>query len=396
MLLLPRLYKEELIFRFRISVCFLIMFFLLSWYAQPVLALDTSRSFFLSNFYYNSLIGDGEFIDINNMSETDIQNFLIGKGSYLKDFSEATDITPNRSAAKIIYEAAHGKYQATGTLNGIVVNESTGTVSPKVILATLQKEQSLITTPERNDGRLQRAMGYACPDGNSCNPSFLGFTKQVENAAWQLRYNYERASGHGFTDYQVSETRSYSDPTGSYSVTHNNRATASLYRYTPHVFNGNYNFWKLMFEYFNSTPPSPTTAFVNDASEVDTRTYKNSFTLEGTKTADSRVFFVGREIAGTGSNRWKIQFEPNVGRVSYNLEYKDSNANAIFGIKKITIDRHKSGDVNGDAKVDLLDLSILANAWGRNVPDDDWTNLNPESDSEINLLDLSILSANWN
>jgi hypothetical protein len=323
------------------------------------------------------------------MSEGDIQNFLQDKGSYLKDFEEG-----GRRASRIIYDAAHGYNEATGTLNGIAVNTSTGTISPKAILVTLQKEQSLITITDRNDGRLQRAMGYACPDGNSGNPNYSGFTKQVENGAWQLRYNYERAQGYGYSDYQVNETRSYSDPSGSYSVTHNNRATASLYRYTPHVFNGNYNFWKLMIEYFGSIPPSPTTAFINDASEVDTRTYKNNFTLEGTKTADTRVFFVGREIAGNGSNRWKLQFEPNVGKISYNIEYKDSSNN-ILATKKVTIDRHRSGDVNGDSKTDLLDLSIIANAWSRNVPDDDWTNLNPETDSEINILDLSILSANW-
>jgi hypothetical protein len=40
------------------------------------------------------------------------------------------------------------------------------------------------------------------------------------------------------------------------AVTLTNAATTALYRYTPHVFNGNYNFWKyytLWFRYPNGT-----------------------------------------------------------------------------------------------------------------------------------------------
>lgn len=193
-----------------------------------------------ASFNSSNLISDGEFINVNSMTKDEIQRFLEGQGSYLKDHAENS-----RSAAQIIYDAAHGYGDATGSINGITVDTSTGTVSPKVILVTLQKEQSLISKTTRDDTALSKAMGYGCPDSGSCSSTYAGFTKQVENAAWQFRYNYERASGTGFSDYQVGQAFSWSDWNGTNTGTYGNRATASLYRYTPHVYNGNYNFWNL-------------------------------------------------------------------------------------------------------------------------------------------------------
>ena len=187
-----------------------------------------------AGFNPSNLISDGEFTDINRLDTGAIQRFLERKGSFLKNISEG-----GRSAAQIIYDAAHGKNDGSGSLNGITINESTGTVNPAVILTTLQKEQSLMTMTTRSDSALQHAMGYACPDSGGCNSKYATFTKQVENGAWQLRYNYERSSGHGFSDYQVGQSFNFDGNTGTFS----NKATASLYRYTPHVYNGNYNFY---------------------------------------------------------------------------------------------------------------------------------------------------------
>ncbi|MFH1909720.1 MAG: hypothetical protein ABIJ72_00800, partial [bacterium] len=210
-------------------------------------------SVFVSNakatsFNQSNLISNFDFINVNSRSTSEIQFFLQNRNSYLKDFSEG-----GRSAAQIIHEASHGHGDASGSINGITVNSSTGTVAPGVILATLQKEQSLISRTTQDTNAINKAMGYACPDSGSCNPSYLGFTKQVESGAWQLRYNYERAQGKGFSDYQVGQSFNYDGDIGTFS----NRATASLYRYTPHVYNGNYNFWNL----FHNTYQFQTAAF---------------------------------------------------------------------------------------------------------------------------------------
>ncbi|KKP88441.1 MAG: Curculin domain protein (Mannose-binding) lectin, partial [Berkelbacteria bacterium GW2011_GWA2_35_9] len=204
-----------------------------------------------SSFNQNNLISDGAFIDKDSMSVTEIQNFLSDKGSYLKDYSSG-----GRSAAQIIWDASHGYGDASGSINGISVTTSTGTVSPKVILVTLQKEQSLISRTTQNDSALNAAMGYACPDSGGCSSTYAGFTKQVENGAWQLRYNYERAQGTGFSDYQVGQSTTFSDWNGNNSVTFDNRATASLYRYTPHVYNGNYNFWNIFTNTYSFESPA--------------------------------------------------------------------------------------------------------------------------------------------
>lgn len=174
-------------------------------------------------FDNGNLASDEGFININAMDKNAIQSFLNSKGGFLKSYSEG-----GRSAAQIIYDAAHGHGDASGSINGISVHD---TISPIAIMAMLQKEQSLITMKKKNDGSLNAAMGYGCPDGGGCDGKFKGFTKQVENAAWQLRYNYERASGQGFKNYQVGQTLTIDGQ----KIKLGNRTTSALYRYTPHL-----------------------------------------------------------------------------------------------------------------------------------------------------------------
>lgn len=168
------------------------------------------------------VLNDTSFITTNALTPNEIQAILVKNGSFLKDFREG-----GRSAAQIIWDAAHGYGDASETLNGISVKN---TISPVAILATLQKEQSLVTMRTKNDGSLNAAMGYGCPDSGGCDSRYRGFTKQVENGSWQLRYNYERASGHGFKDFQVGKTVIIDGK--SQKIT--SRWLSSLWRYTPH------------------------------------------------------------------------------------------------------------------------------------------------------------------
>lgn len=218
----------------------IIFLLLISYYSFPITPAQAK------DFDQNNLISDGEFTNIETMTTEEVQDFLTRKGSFLKDFSEN-----GRSAAQIIAEAARGGGEASGKYGDIDI---TRTVNPKVILVTLQKEQSLISKTSQDDDALRKAMGYACPDSGGCNSKYAGFTKQVENGAWQLRYNYERAT-KGYSDYQVGQTQTFSDFNGSHTVTFANKATAALYRYTPHVYNGNYNFFNLYFNTYNFETP---------------------------------------------------------------------------------------------------------------------------------------------
>lgn len=367
-----------------------------------VWALDASPQIFLDTQAYSRLIEDGDFINKDAMSVQDIQNFLASNGSYLASApsDQLGEGNYGRSAAQIIWDAAHGKYDAAGTLNGIVINESTGTVSPRVILITLQKEQSLVTISDYQPNRLRAAMGYGCPDGSGCDPDYEGFTNQVEWGSWQLRYNYERAQGHGFSDYQVNGTKSmsynFSDPplSGVVTVVYTNRSTASLYRYTPHITYGNYNFWKLSRTWFGMSGGSGSGSNVNDYSSITLNTYGTTVKISGSKESASTVHFGSTQVGSSGSTSWSYQFTPSLGSNNYNFEYRASGG-SVQGTKVVTVERRKPGDIDGSGRVDLADLSLISNGWGVTIVGEDWRNLNPESDNEINLLDLSIFANNW-
>ncbi len=346
---------------------------------------------------YNNLISDEDFQNNSAASVEQIQAFLNEKGGALKDFSEG-----GRSAAQIIYDAAHGAGDAQGNVSsiGFFVKSS---VNPIVILATLQKEQSLITNSAPEPSDYLHAMGYGCPDSGGCSSSYEGFTKQVEVGAWQLQWNYYRASGMGYSDYQVGQTVTLTNTDHpNLDVTFRNRATAALYRYTPHVYYGNYNFWLFFNDYkqwFLSHPgpspaPSPSSSVEqpNDTGRYSTNTYSDTVRVSGSKPSSLLAYNGDSLISGSGSQSWEATFSLSVGGNSFIINYKDESGN-LLGSKPIEITRHRSGDINGDGKIDLLDLSKVASVWEQSNPEDSMIDLN--SDGKVDLLDLSIIASNW-
>lgn len=218
------------------------------------------------------IISDELFYDGDAMSEAQIQSFLddrIGtcnNSNCLNVYKQTTKDWPaserctqgykgaaNESAARIIFKV-----------------QTSCNISAKVILATLQKEQSLVTSKSPTTSTLSKAMGYACPDTAPCDEFFLGFQNQVINAAAQFqRYRlYPNSYGHRIGT-QAVRYHPNSD-CGSRSVKIRNAATAGLYNYTPYTPNqaamnnlygigdkcsayGNRNFWRLYTEWFGST-----------------------------------------------------------------------------------------------------------------------------------------------
>ena len=252
-------------------------------------------------FNPSMIIPDEAFADVGTFgSAAGIQHFLELKGSVLANTTPEfliklkepdtltkvglEDLQPNlsrlRTAAELIYDA--------GTKWGL---------NPQVILVTLHKEQSLIGGTYSSDSDLQRAldraMGFGCPDYEGCGEIFVGFYKQIfgafdtENNRWlgasaSLMRSFRAeidgvrvgrgpmvdSSGRTFgrpvvRTARVGDSITFDNTMGGYSgisqqqtVTLGNFATAALYRYTPHVFNGNYNFWKFYtawFKYPNGT-----------------------------------------------------------------------------------------------------------------------------------------------
>jgi len=255
---------------------------------------------FSPNYNPSNLIDNPTFTDSSTMSAGQIQAFLSSTGSGLAGLidNEACDSTiapyyghcgQNISAAQIIYDAA----QAYG-------------INPRTILATLEKEQSLVTDPSPSASQINCAMGY-----NSCS-GYVGFFTQVDNGTWILRYNYEGAAKHATwlawspgANYPCKNasslysaglypgnTVSFADPGGTpETVTLANAATASLDCYTPYVgpynitgYSGSYNFVYYFQLWFGATQVSTpyAWAYENQAIYVNssrTQTFSGATTV---------------------------------------------------------------------------------------------------------------------
>ena len=188
----------------------------------------------------NNIISDFEVLDYTSMNLEEIKTFLITKGSYLSTYSCANPDGVVSTAAEIIYDRA-----------------TTNKISPKFLLVLLQKEQSLIENSAPKQSQLDWATGYGCPDGGSCNPRWQGFWKQINSASLQFRDYLDNPQLY---TYKVGNTYTFTNPYGTITkeptiVTPANQATAALYNYTPHVYNGNYNFYKIWQRYFTRTYP---------------------------------------------------------------------------------------------------------------------------------------------
>lgn len=228
-----------------------------------------------------TLISDASFADTQTFGgAVGVQKFLVDKNSVLAntdpDFlvmlkePSATllkqgldDPEPNlpqlRTAAQLIWDAS----------------VSSG-LNPQVVIVTLEKEQSLIDGQFNTPGALQKAldhaMGFACPDSTGCGNLFPGFYYQLFGnfdssgnrylgAAKSLMKSFSTPGGRGPVvngqPATTGQTVDIQNTLGNYDgilpdqlVQINNNATAALYRYTPHVFNGNYNFWKFFQQWF--------------------------------------------------------------------------------------------------------------------------------------------------
>ena len=230
-----------------------------------------------SDFNPNRIIEDNVLLNTKSMTPQDIQSFLASRNSFLANYVTEAAYGETKSAAQIIYDAANNNYDCDGvTLNEnpteaerMIKCKRITTVNPQFLIMLLQKEQSLIQNPSPSQKALDEATGYGCPTGGYCNPYWKGFGKQVNSAALQFlaymenpnRYNFKVGSTYIAKDkFSMLKSVSATINDGTYNtivtspnfttVTIENQATAALYTYTPHVYNGNYNVHRLMNLYF--------------------------------------------------------------------------------------------------------------------------------------------------
>ena len=230
-----------------------------------------------SGFDPGYIISDERFFDSNAMSQAQVQAFLAsmtpncGYANGLPCLRDYVGLTNTRassgpglcsgynsegyeSAARIIWRVG----QACG-------------INPQVLLATLQKEQGLITQSSPTENQYRIAMGYGCPDTAACDVTFYGFFNQIYSAAKQFRqYTKTSTSWRYRPGYVNIQYHPNAIDCAAPTVLIRNQATANLYNYTPYQPNaaalanltgrgdgcssyGNRNFWVHFNNWFGSS-----------------------------------------------------------------------------------------------------------------------------------------------
>ena len=239
--------KQRLIFLF--SLILLVLLFFRATSAQA------------ATFDPNNIISDAEIMNSSSMTLDDIIDFLKSKNSYLSTYRIRDVHGDMMSAAEIIYNAAVNNYDCEGielsaspTIKEKKQKCDPISINPQFLLVLLQKEQSLIEDQSPTQRQLDWATGYGCPDSQPCNTRWQGFGKQVNSASLQF---YDYIVNPRYYTYKAGHTYTLSNTGKPDSVvTPQNQATAALYNYTPHVYNGNFNFFKLWLRYFTRNYPN--------------------------------------------------------------------------------------------------------------------------------------------
>jgi hypothetical protein len=324
--------------------------------AYALMALPTSSVDALSGsqFQAGRIIDDHIFFNGGGMDPSQIQAFLNAKVptcntwharstsprdsgppyTCMKDYRQDTWGIPadaycngfsggNKSAAQIIHE----------------VGQSCG-INQKVILITLQKEQSLVTDDWPWTSQYTKATGFGCPDTalpadvdanqNGCYDDYEGFFKQVYYGARQFkRYAQDANIFTSYRPYRTSFVRYNPNANcGGTNLYISNQATSGLYIYTPYQPNaaaldnlygtgdgcsayGNRNFWRMYNDWFNfqETLYNGLTVAIN--AQPDNTPFKGqSVTYTFTFTnrlsvalAIDAIGAVGRAGSVTGANR---------------------------------------------------------------------------------------------
>jgi peptidoglycan hydrolase CwlO-like protein len=170
-------------------------------------------------FQPNTVISDAKYHAADSLSVAQIQSFLESQPGSLKSYTARDHDGVTKSTAQMIADAA-----------------SRWGVSPKVILVTMQKEQSLLSDASPSQRALDWALGCGKTDSSTLS-QYQGFGNQIWFGARALSLN----ATHWRRGISISIDGS--------AVYPSNAATHAQYRYTPH-FHGVKLFWKLYWLYF--------------------------------------------------------------------------------------------------------------------------------------------------
>jgi len=303
-----------------------------------------------ATFDPSNIISDNDLIDKNAMNAEQVQNFLTNKGGALASYSAADPWGETKTAAQIIYDA--GQYY---------------TISPKFLIVTLQKEQSLITDPSPTQRQYDWAAGYAVCD--SCSTSdpgiqqYKGFFNQVNWSARRNRYYIETA---GQWNFKVGQTYTIDDQ----QVTMDNQASVNLYTYTPHI-HGNYNFWLLWNSWFSKNYPNGSLlqAQGEDTVYLIQNGQKRAFTSRSALVSrfdPSRIILVSKTDLDAYEDGYQIKF------ANYSL-VKSIESGRTFLIDGDTKRYIESPEVfrkigfNPEETIEVNNSELTPYSWGNNI-----------------------------
>ena len=177
----------------------------------------------------SKLISNGNFVrGSSSASQTQIQTLLKNNGSPLKDY--ITVYKCNSSGT--IYNTG-----VTILPSQVIYNASVDySISPKVILATMQKESSLVSSVHAGDSLSSRCFYFCMGAGSVSDPDQTGFVNQVRLGAKTLHNWYITGTSYTYP-YKYSNSGFYAyhgyGYTGvEHSIWCDNAATFSLYKYT--------------------------------------------------------------------------------------------------------------------------------------------------------------------
>ncbi|MDZ4168625.1 MAG: hypothetical protein U1E26_03070 [Coriobacteriia bacterium] len=170
-------------------------------------------------FNPNTVISEQVYRDAASMTVEQVQEFLESQPGTLARYRAKDHAGVEKSAAQMIHEAS-----------------VRWGVSPKVVMATLQKEQSLLTRGKPSQTAYDWAMGCGKTDSRTFT-KYKGFGMQIWCGAEKLAN-----LGKGWRPGMSMKIDG--------SVIHpSNPATYGLFRYTPH-FSGTMSFWMIYWRYF--------------------------------------------------------------------------------------------------------------------------------------------------
>lgn len=419
---MPKIY-QNLIF-----ACFAVLSVLFS----PVRA---EAAYSVDNFSSDSI-----FVAKDSMSENEINDFLRSHNSVFADYivpetvsvpyptSEDIKFVTVRQFNEATQTALYGK-----TVAKLIYDECQDhNINPQVILTIMEKESSAITMdkdaflskPNRLAWPLfymyDETMGECLNYGTNCShetyfqevaKGFGGVGQQIAYAtAYFGKLMGEYANGgrclHNANSSSCIGYEQYNEiiKLDGQSISCQSISCRIMYLYTPHPSSSQSYFdifsrWWVEPNTGSSISSFPKTTVItgntsNDFAQYVVDTYENNVMIKGTKTGQSIAYFEGNEIAGLNGMDWQITITPSFGETTYFIEFKDETGN-LLGRKPILVRKKQFADISGDGKVNVDDLKLMANDWGKIDPANTLTNLNPDTDEEVNVLDLSILSANW-